>query len=182
MLHVLIQLLLLLISTATNTAANTTATVVLLLKCRAWLGGGGGTGVTPGLCLPIYLWFISIIFVLRCQEYAFDYLQYMFKMSMGLWGRPRPLSEPWALTTCLGASPPPPPPLPTKENKSWAQPFNVLLHYCCLYRLSPKKYNPTFSINNFQNCSSNWICFRIMKLYLHVIICISAKTPSDLVQ
>ena len=50
------------------------------------------------------------------------------------------------------------------------------------YRLSPpkKKYNRTFSINSFQNCKLILTCFMIIKLLL--IICISAKTPSDLVQ
>ena len=43
----------------------------------------------------------------------------------------------------------------------------------------PKNDNQTFSINNFWNCELTWICFRIMKIYL--IICISAKTPSELV-
>ena len=57
-----------------------------------------------------------------------------------------------------------------------------------LYRLPPpppkkkkkkkKNDNRTFSINNFRNCELTWICFRIIKK----IICISAKTPSDLVQ
>ena len=54
-----------------------------------------------------------------------------------------------------------------------------------LYRLSKKNDNRTFNINIniFGNCELIWtyaLEFRMIKLWL--IICISAKTPSDLVQ
>ena len=55
---------------------------------------------------------------------------------------------------------------------NWSNPWITGHHWVNLneYRLSPKKYNWTFSINNFRNCKLIWICFRIMKLsldYLH---------------
>ena len=49
---------------------------------------------------------------------------------------------------------------------------NVVAPYLSSTDCPKKNYNRTFSITNFQNCKSIWICF----------ICILAKTPSDLVQ
>ena len=53
---------------------------------------------------------------------------------------------------------------------------------CIIYTVCPpqKNYNQSFSTNSFQNCELIWIWFSIMKLSL--IICISAKTPSNLVR
>ena len=56
-------------------------------------------------------------------------------------------------------------------------------HVCVPIKCSPpqkKKYNRTFIINIFQIFELIWICLRITKLWL--IISISAKIPSDLVQ